>query len=246
MSGRFGSLSLLLLLTLAAAPSASLCQNGSAVSHSSASRVVVPTNTTIPLQLRNAINSRTAYVGQPIYCETIYPITKNNRIVIPVGTYVKGQLTQVKRPGRLKGKAELGLRFDSITFPDGVTRALRATLSGFAGNGKEGFRREESKIEGESSKGQDVQTVAATGGEGAIIGAIARRGTGAGVGGASGALGGLIWVLATRGKDVALPPGTDLELQLTAPLDLGESEAPLPANSPNGPAIPHRDPGPGI
>ena len=153
----------------------------------------------------------------------------------------------MKQPGRIKGKAELGIRFDSITFPDGLTRPLRATLSGFAGNGKEGFRRDESKVEGASSKGQDVGTVAVTGAEGATIGAIAQRGAkGAGVGGASGALGGLIWVLATRGKDVVLPSGTNLELQLTAPLDLSESEASIPSSSPNGPAIPRRDPGPGV
>src|SRR3989442_14889637 len=49
-------------------------------------RLVVPANTTIPLELRNTISSRTAYVGQSIYCETIYPITIGNRIVIPVGS----------------------------------------------------------------------------------------------------------------------------------------------------------------
>ena len=89
--------------------------------------------------------------------------------------------------------------------------------------------------------------MAVTGAEGATIGAIAQRGAkGAGVGGASGALGGLIWVLATRGKDVVLPAGTNLELQLTAPLDLAESDAALPSSSPDGPAVPRRDPGPGI
>jgi hypothetical protein len=244
MTGRGFGVSRVLLFTLFT--SGAFAQNTPAAKPSYGSALVVPANTAIPLQLRNAINSRTAYVGQAIYCETIYPITKNNRIVIPVGTYVKGQLTQVKRPGRMKGKAELGLRFDSITLPDGVTHRLRATLSGFAGNGKEGFRRDESKVEGESSKGQDAATVAVSGAEGATIGAITRRGTGAAVGGASGALGGLIWVLATRGKDVVLPAGTDLELQLTAPLDLGAGDVSTPANSLDGPAIPHRDPGPGV
>jgi hypothetical protein len=236
---------LLVLVALLAASLGAFCQANPGSVHESSSTLVVPVNTTIPLELRNAINSRTAYVGQAIYCETIYPITRNNRILIPVGTYVKGQLTQVKHPGRVKGRAELGLRFDSITFPDGLTRSLRATLSGFSGNGKEGFRREESKVEGESSKGRDTETVAVSGGEGATIGAIARGAKGAGIGGASGALGGLIWVLATRGKDVVLPAGTNLELQLTAPLDLGEADLSMPA-APSGPAIPRRDPGPGI
>lgn len=222
---------------------------GNSPRNSGASRdaaFVVPANTSIPLKLMNSINSHTAYVGQPIYCETIYPISSGNRILIPVGTYVKGQVTQVKRPGHVKGKAELGLRFDSLTFADGVTRSLRATLSGFGGNGKEGFRRDESKIEGESSKGHDVETVAVTGAEGATIGAIARRGEGAAIGGGSGALGGLVWVLASRGKEIVLPAGTNLELELTAPLDLSQTQVLTPSNSPDGPAISPRDPGPGL
>jgi type IV secretion system protein VirB10 len=205
----------------------------------------VPADTTIPLELKNAISSRTAYVGQAVYCETIYPVTVGNRIVIPVGSYVKGAITQVVRPGRVKGKAQIGLRFDSLTLPDGTTRPLRATLSSYAGNGKEGFKRDEGKIQGESSKGQDVATVAQTAGEGAIIGAIAgRSGKGAGIGGGAGALGGLIWVLATRGKEIVIPERTSLELQLTAPLEFDRSEVDAPENSPEGPALPRRDPGP--
>jgi hypothetical protein len=237
----------LLLALLLAAPAVFAQSNPPANSPPApSSRLVVPANTTIPLELRNTINSRTAYAGQSIYCETIYPITVQNRILLPVGTYVKGAITQVRRPGRVKGKAELGLRFDSITLPDGTTRPLRAILSGYAGNGKEGFRRDESKVEGESSKGQDAATVAVSGAEGATIGAIARGAKGAGIGGATGGLGGLIWVLATRGKDVVLPSGTNLELQLTAPLDLEESDVASPPNTPAGPAIPRRDPGPGV
>src|ERR1700674_2228118 len=86
----------------------------------SSSRVVIPVNTTIPLELKNTLNSRTAYVGQAVYCETIYPITLGNRIVIPVGSYVRGAVTQVVRPGRVKGRAQIGLRFDSLTLPGGT------------------------------------------------------------------------------------------------------------------------------
>src|SRR5262245_59882829 len=58
------------------------------------SKIVVPAETLIPLTLKNAINTRTAFVGQAIYLETIYPITVGNRIVIPVGAYVKGTVTE--------------------------------------------------------------------------------------------------------------------------------------------------------
>lgn len=213
--------------------------------------IIVPANTTIPLELRNTVTSRTAYPGQAIYCDTIYPITVNNRIVIPAGSWVKGEITQVVRPGRVKGKAQLGLRFVNITLPNGTTRPLRATLSSFAGNGKEGFKPKESKVEGESTKGADAGKVAETTVTGAEIGTIAgvgahRVGEGLGVGSAAGALGGLIWVLATRGKDIMMPPGTTFELQLSQPLSFYRDEVDSPAEQPAGPISAPRDPGPGL
>jgi hypothetical protein len=214
-------------------------------------RIVVPTNTRIPLQLTNSVTTRTAQAGQAIYCTTIYPIVVSNRIVIPVGSYVKGEITQVTRPGRVKGKAQIGLRFDEITLPNGVTKHLRATLSGFGGSGNEGYDPKEGKIKGESTKGKDAEVVLVSGAEGAGIGSVAgisggHSGAGAGIGGAAGALGGLIYVLASRGKDAVLPQGTNLELQLAAPLSYYDDEVQSPTNSGSGPALGRRDPGPGL
>lgn len=215
------------------------------------SKIVVPAETTIPLQLRNTINSRTAYPGQAIYCETIYPITVGDRIVIPVGSYVKGSVTQVVRPGRVKGKAQLSIRFESITLPNGTTRPLRATLSSYGGTGDESFDRTESKVKGSSSKGEDAGKVAQTTITGAEIGTIAGAGSrnvgkGLGVGSAAGAAGGLIWVLASRGKEIVLPPGTNLELQLSVPLSFERDELDPPSEYRHGPEIPRRDPGPAL
>jgi len=208
--------------------------------------ITVPADTMIPLALANTLNSRTAYVGQGVYCETIYPITVGNRIVIPVGSYVKGAITQVVRPGRVKGKAQMGIRFDSLTLPSGTTRTLRATLSAYAGNSEQGFKRDEGKIEGESTKGKDAGDVATSGTQGAIIGAVAGRSAkGAGIGAAAGGLGGLILVLATRGKEIILPSGTNLELQLTSPLTFQRHEVQPPGRYNEGPALPRRDYGPG-
>src|SRR5215472_10598385 len=79
-------------------------------------QLVVPTETTIPVELRNTINSLTAFVGQAIYCDTIFPITVGNRIVISAGGWVKGEVTQVARPGHVKGRAQLGLRSSQLLY----------------------------------------------------------------------------------------------------------------------------------
>jgi type IV secretion system protein VirB10 len=171
----------------------------------------------------NTINSRTTQPGQGVYCETIFPITVANKIVIPVGSSVKGSITKVVRPERGKGKAEIGMRFETLILPTGRTFPLRATLSGFGGTGREEFQPKESKIEGASSKGDDAGKVAETTVTGAEVGTIAGAVDGhllkgLGIGSLVGAAGGLIWIRASRGKEIILPSGTNLELQLSAPL----------------------------
>ncbi len=197
-----------------------------AVSQPAQRKLLVAENTTIPVVLKNYISTRTAYVGQSIYCETTFPVTAENRIVIPVGTYVKGSVTQVVRPGRIRGKAKLGLRFDSFILPDGLTISLRSALSAAGTSGKEGFDlKKEGRVKGAGSEKEDAQIIAVSGVQGALIGAVAgRSGGGAAIGGAVGAGVGLASVLLSRGKDVELPPGTSLELMLLLPLELPRYE----------------------
>ena len=209
--------------------------------------VTVPAETQIPLALENAISSKTAFPGQSIYCRTIYPITVDNRIVIPVGSYVKGEVTQVVKPGRIKGKAKLGVRFDSLTLPNGVTESLRATLSSFGGSGQEEFNRKEGKIESSSTKGQDAGKVAQTTITGAEIGSIAGVSgdhtlRGLGIGSAAGAAAGAIWVMASRGRQIYLPQGTNLELQLAAPLQFAPNQLDFSGDPVPAPVVESRQP----
>jgi len=210
------------------------------------STVTVPADTTIPLTLMNTINSRTTRPGQPIYCETIFPITLGNRIVIPKGSSVKGSVTQVVRPGRVKGKGQIGIRFETLVLPNGTTHSLRATLSGFGGTGKEGFKPNESQIEGASSTGEKAGKVAETtitGAElGTIVGAAERSPVkGLGVGSLAGAAGGLVWVFASRGKQIVLPSGTSFELQLSVPITFRQDELDPPSRYDAGPALPRNE-----
>lgn len=213
--------------------------------------IIVPASTQIPLALTSAISSRTAYAGEPIYCQTVYPIDINNRIVIPVGTYVKGTITEVVRAGHIHRRSRMGLRFDSMILPGGFSKVFTGTLAGFAGNGQEEFNKTESKIKGAGDKGKDAETIAISGAEGAGIGSIAgissgHSGVGAAAGGVGGAIAGTVFVLASRGKDIMLPAGTNLQLELTRPLVFYRYQIDSPSSVPSGPAFPRRDPGPGM
>lgn len=206
--------------------------------------LMLPAETTIPLRLINTVNSRTAQAGQALYCETIFPILVGNKIVIPRGSSVKGSITQVVRPKRGKAKeAQIGLRFETLILPNGTTFALRATLSGFGGTGKEGFQPKESKVEGPPSKGENAGKVAGTTITGAELGTIvgAAEGSplkGLGIGSLVGAGGGLVWILASRGKDIVLPPGTNFELQLNTPLTFTPNDLEPPSRYDQGQVSP--------
>src|SRR5437764_14661868 len=86
---------------------------------------VVDTGTRVPLSLINSVTTKHAAEGDRIYLETVFPIMVSGKIVIPPGSYVAGTVTQVKRPGRMKGRGEIYLRFDTLTLPNGIPRDFR-------------------------------------------------------------------------------------------------------------------------
>src|SRR5215475_3527675 len=67
----------------------------------------VEPGTKVPLSLLNSVSTKHSAEGDRIYLETVFPILVNGRIVIPPGSYVAGTVTQVKKPGRVKGRGEL-------------------------------------------------------------------------------------------------------------------------------------------
>ena len=207
---------------------------------------VVEPGTRILLNMINSISTKTAAVGDRIYLETAFPVLANGKVVVPQGSWVQGTVTQVKRPGRVKGRGELYVRFDSLTLPNGVTRDFRGRMGAMDGRSTEDVDREEGKIKASGNKKGDLTTIAETAGAGAGVGSIAgigsgHPGMGAGIGGAAGAAAGLAGVLFSRGPDATLTKGTTMEMVLDRPLSFQESEldfshvAPRAALSDGGP-----------
>jgi hypothetical protein len=175
------------------------------------------------------VSTKNAAAGDRVYLETVFPILNNGRIVIPPGSWVSGTVTEVKRPGRVKGRGELYLRFDSLTLPNGVTRDFRARVAGIDGRGGEEFDKTEGKIRSEGNKAGDARTVAETAGVGASVGLIAGSTTnhlamGGGIGAAAGATAGLMYVLLSRGPDAVLAKGSTIEMVTDRPLQFEKKE----------------------
>jgi hypothetical protein len=200
---------------------------------------VVDKGTRIPLSLINSISTRHSAEGDRVYLETVFPILAGGKIVIPPGSFVSGTITEVKRPGRVKGRGELYLRFDTLTLANGVTRDFRARVGGIDGRGNEELDRKEGKIIGEGNKAGDAKTIGETTAAGASIGILAGSaakgvGMGAGIGAAAGAATGLAMVLLTRGPDAVLAKGSSIEMVLDRSISFSSEEIPVGATPPAG------------
>jgi len=186
--------------------------------HVPGKKLTVPSGTRLAVVLENGISTRSAKAGDSLYFLTAFPVTQNNRVVIPVGSYLRGSLLESKRPGRVKGRGEFRLRLESLIFPNGYTVDLLAAPRSADTGGKE-TTDSEGKVTGSGGKGKDVGIVATTTATGAGIGAIAGGGKGAGIGG----LIGLGAVLFTRGPDAELPRGSALDIEIERDLTLDSS-----------------------
>lgn len=169
----------------------------------------VNTGTRIALGLINSVSTKHSVAGDRIYLETVFPVVIDNHIIIPPGSFVAGTVTEVKRPGKVKGRGELYVRFDTLTLPNGVTRDFRSRLGSVDARGDERLDKKEGMIQSDSNKGSDARAIGEVAATGASIGAIAgsaagHAGLGAGIGGAAGAAAGLAGVLLTRGPDAVL------------------------------------------
>jgi len=172
--------------------------------------IEVPGGTHIPLVLHNAISTRSARPGDPVYFETLFPIMIDGHVVIPAGSYMSGEVTEAKRAGRVKGRAELGIKLTTIILPNSYMVDLNALPSGAGSGGRETVNNE-GQVVGDTDKASDVGTVIKSTAAGAGIGGIAGGARGAGIGAGIGAAAGLGAVLLSRGPDAELPRGSTIE-----------------------------------
>ena len=185
-------------------------------------KISVPAGTRLAVVLENGISTRSAKAGDSLYFHTSFPVTQNNRVVIPVGSYIRGSLLESKRPGRIKGKGEFRLRLESLILPNGYTVDLMAAPRSADTGGRE-TTDSEGKVTGPGGKGKDAGTVAETTVTGAGIGAIAGGGKGAGIGAGIGGLAGLAAILLTRGPEAQIPRGSTLDIVIERDLLLDSS-----------------------
>ena len=192
--------------------------------------LVIPAGTKVPLVLKHGLSTKTAHVGEGVYASTSFPVAIDGKMLIPAGTYVQGEITDVKRGGRVHGRAEVLIHFRTLIFPSGYTVSMPGAVEGApqTASGSNGgkIKDQEGTIQAEGQTGQKVGTVATTAASGAVIGAIRNGGKGAAIGSGIGGAAGMAIAMLSRGNDIQLPPGTSLEMVFQRSLTLDETKLP--------------------
>ena len=196
----------------------------------------------IPLTVLTTVSSRNAAAGDKVYLQTLIPVSDGGRIVIPAGTYVNGTITQAQRSGKVKGKGQLYLRFDSMMLPNGRTIDLVGRPGSLDGSNPGTLNREEGKVTSDGQKGTDAMVVGTTTASGAAMGRwIGGQGRDAAIGAGAGAAAGLAGILLTRGPDAMLERGSTLDMVLNRDLVLTADDI---AGAGSGAAFRPPNPGP--
>ena len=190
--------------------------------------VDIPSGSHVLLRMQSTVSTRSAQAGDYIYLQTATPIAADGRIVVPMGSYVQGVVTDVNRGGRVKGVADLSIRLDTLTLPGGQQYKISPHTSSLESDpsGQRVIDKEHSKVQQAPNKEGDFGRIAIFAGGGAAIGAFAGNWgggsalEGAAIGAAAGAAVGAAVVLLTRGKDVELHQGAGLDVVFDQPLAL--------------------------
>jgi type IV secretion system protein VirB10 len=179
---------------------------------------VIPAGTKVPLLLKQAISTKNAREGDPVYAETAFPFVLNDHILIPAGTYIQGKIMHTEHAGRSKKRAELLIHFTSMIYPSGYTVMLPGYIENTPGADDKGVKDAEGTIQQDKDTGKRIEDAAkgaAVGGTvGSIGGAAAGGFNGARYGGLAGMAGGVAWALLKHGPEVKLQVGTSLEMEI--------------------------------
>lgn len=166
--------------------------------------VIVPEGTTLHLVVETSLSSATSKAGDRVVARLADDVSVGDKVALPEGTEVLGQVTAAVPSGRVKGLARLAFDFDRIRLK-GKELPIEARAV---------------DITADNTHKRDAAIVGGGTAGGAIIGAIAGGKKGAGIGALVGAAAGTGVVLTNHGKEVAIPAGAQLGVKLSrdAPL----------------------------
>jgi len=173
--------------------------------------VLIPSGALLLIEMDSSLSTDASQAGDRFQARVMDPGEYQ-------GAIIDGRVARVKRPGKVKGVAELQLAFDQIRMPDNRSTNFSAEVVEVLemGGRDVGGVDPEGGVKGKDSTKDDVSKVGAATGIGAIVGAIIGGGKGAAIGAAVGGAAGAGRVLTKRGQDIRLERGQQLRVRTSA------------------------------
>jgi len=165
--------------------------------------VTIPADTLLDVRLDTQVASDTSRVEDPVQASVTKPVVVDGFEAIPAGSALKGVVTQARPSGKVKGRAEVAFRFDTLAMSGGQEHRVQTRAVA---------------VEAPATKGTDALKIGVPAAGGAILGGILGGKKGAVIGGAVGGGAGTAIVLTTPGKEVRLAPGTAMTVKLLEPV----------------------------
>ena len=190
-------------------------------------KLTIPSGTKFKTRLETPISSKLSEVGDTIIVTLLEPMAIGSQHVLPRGTEMTGKVTFVKRPGKVKGRAEVYALINELTTNYG-SEPIHVSIDAAddVANDERIRADEEGKLKSGNNLGDDLEDAT----RGASLGslattpvAIATDSVGAAIAGP--AVGAIAGLLLSRGKEVRLPVGTVFRMKFDKDLTVPVSTA---------------------
>jgi len=160
--------------------------------------------TALSLVLETTAASDKSQPGNEVVAKLAADVKDGERVVVPAGAELRGEVLAAEGSGRVKGRARLAVAFMKLVV-NGKTYDIQTSPI---------------DVTAAAQKGRDAKIIGGGAAAGALIGAIAGGGKGAAKGAAIGGAAGGGTVLATKGKEVVFAAGSKHTVTLKASVTL--------------------------
>jgi hypothetical protein len=190
--------------------------------------------TLLQTRVMQNLSTATTLPGTPFTAEVMAPVEKDGRVIIPIGSTLEGQVTQVHSGHRITGAAALHLETRDVLLPDGTRYVVHAQL---IDTSRSAFKvTDEGTLKRRDNLKENIAVASLTTGGAAAAGAMIGGGVGALVGAGVGAgVSTVMWL--KQDRQATLAKDVRLTFSLTAPVILTPISNGAISNLSNVPAI---------
>ena len=201
-----------------------------------AESITLPTGTKLHVVLETTLTTKASKEGDPFRARLVIPVFANEREALPIGTVIAGKVANLQAPGRVKGNAEMQLRPETVTLPDGRDFSLAATITDAQTGDELAVDSAEGTVSRSGKEGMSAGQTAQGAAMGAAIGGMTAGGKGALIGAGAMVTVAVLRQIFKRGKDAELPAGSEIVLELNREIAIPLMEEVPPSRSRRGDA----------